>query len=136
MHVKVAESSAINWSYEARGTFARFYGVGAPTLIRFSGAAEELRISQPAVSKHIADLERQLGTKSIERGSGALTLAGDFLASHVLRAEAILAQAVYAMGARREPELGSLSIRAAGISGTYLLPVSSCVSNRRIRTCV
>ena len=26
----------------------------------FSGAAEELRISQPAVSKHIADLEKEL----------------------------------------------------------------------------
>jgi DNA-binding transcriptional LysR family regulator len=55
----------------------------------FSGAAEELRISQPAVSKHIADLERELGAALIERRSGALTAAGDFLANHVLRAEAI-----------------------------------------------
>jgi DNA-binding transcriptional LysR family regulator len=31
----------------------------------FSGAAEELRISQPAVSKHIADLERELGAALI-----------------------------------------------------------------------
>ena len=88
----------------------------------FSGAAEELRISQPAVSKHIADLERQLGTRLIERRSGALTAAGDFLASHVLRAEAILAQAAYGIGALRESPSGSLSVRAAGISGTYLLP--------------
>lgn len=88
----------------------------------FSGAAEELRISQPAVSKHVADLEQQLGTKLIERRSGELTEAGDLLASHVLRAEAILAQAAHAIGALREPRLGSLSIRAAGISGTYLLP--------------
>ena len=88
----------------------------------FSGAAEELRISQPAVSKHIADLERELGTKLIERRSGALTAAGDFLASHLLRAEAILAQAAHGIGALREPGLGSLSIWAAGISGTYLLP--------------
>jgi hypothetical protein len=29
----------------------------------FSGAAAELRISQPAVSKHVADLERVLGLK-------------------------------------------------------------------------
>jgi DNA-binding transcriptional LysR family regulator len=88
----------------------------------FSGAAEELRISQPAVSKHIADLERELGARLIERRSGVLTAAGDFLASHLLRAEAILAQAAYGIGAMGEPGLGSLSIWAAGISGTYLVP--------------
>jgi DNA-binding transcriptional LysR family regulator len=88
----------------------------------FSGAAEELRISQPAVSKHIADLERELGIGLIDRRSGSLTAAGDFLASHVLRAEAILAQAAYGIGALREPGLGSLSVWAAGGSGTYLLP--------------
>src|SRR6476620_11117883 len=51
----------------------------------FSGAAEELRISQPAVSKHIADMERDLGVKLIERRSRAWTAAGEFLASHVWR---------------------------------------------------
>src|SRR6476661_2474633 len=83
----------------------------------FTGAAEELRISQPAVSKHIADMERDLGVKLIERRSRALTLAGQFLATHVLRAEAILAQA--ALG---EPGLGVLSVMASGTPGTYLLP--------------
>src|SRR5262245_11789698 len=85
----------------------------------FSGAAEELHISQPAVSKHIADLEAALGTKLLERRSGTLTAAGDFLANHVLRAEALLAQAIRGIDALREPQEGFLSIRAAGISGTY-----------------
>jgi LysR family transcriptional regulator, transcriptional activator of the cysJI operon len=88
----------------------------------FAGAADELRISQPAVSKHIGDLERQLGTKLIERRSGGLTKAGEFLADHVLRAEAILAQAAHGIGAFREPWLGTLSIWAASIAGTYLVP--------------
>jgi DNA-binding transcriptional LysR family regulator len=88
----------------------------------FSGAAEELRISQPAVSKHIADMERDLGVKLIERRSRALTAAGEFLASHVLRAEAILVQAAHGIGALREPGSGSLSIRSSGTPGTYLLP--------------
>jgi DNA-binding transcriptional LysR family regulator len=88
----------------------------------FSGAAEELRISQPAVSKHVADLERHLGVKLIERRSRTLTATGEFLASHVLRAEAILAQAAYGVAALREPGAGSLSILASGTPGTYLLP--------------
>jgi DNA-binding transcriptional LysR family regulator len=88
----------------------------------FSGAAEDLRISQPAVSKHIADMERDLGVKLIECRSRALTAAGEFLASHVLRAEAILAQAAYGVTALREPGLGALSVRASGTPGTYLLP--------------
>src|SRR6476661_7484042 len=88
----------------------------------FTGAAEELRISQPAVSKHIADMERDLGIKLIERRSRTLTAAGEFLASHVLRAEAILAQAAYGVAALREPGVGSLSVLASGTPGTYLLP--------------
>jgi len=88
----------------------------------FSGAAEELRISQPAVSKHVADLERDLGVKLIERRSRALTAAGEFLASHVLRAEALLVQAAHGIAALREPGLASLSVLASGTPGTYLLP--------------
>jgi DNA-binding transcriptional LysR family regulator len=88
----------------------------------FSGAAAELRISQPAISRHIADLERELHAVRVDRRSGGLTAAGDLLASHVLRAEAILAQTTTLIGALREPQQGSLSIRAAGISGTYLVP--------------
>jgi LysR family transcriptional regulator, transcriptional activator of the cysJI operon len=88
----------------------------------FSGAAEELRVSQPAVSKHIADMERDFGVKLIERRSRTLTSAGEFLATHVLRAEAILAQATYGLASFAEPELGSLSVWSSGTPGTYLLP--------------
>ena len=62
----------------------------------FSAAARELRISQPAVSKHIADVEREAGVKLVVRRprGGQLTPAGEFLANHVLRAHALLVQAV------------------------------------------
>jgi DNA-binding transcriptional LysR family regulator len=33
----------------------------------FSAAAQEIRISQPAVAKHIADVEREVGVKLVER---------------------------------------------------------------------
>jgi DNA-binding transcriptional LysR family regulator len=88
----------------------------------FSGAAEELRISQPAVSKHIADIERELGVKLIERRSRTLTTAGEFLAGYVLRAEAILKQATRGLSALREPASGSLTLWSSGTPGTYVLP--------------
>jgi DNA-binding transcriptional LysR family regulator len=88
----------------------------------FSGAAAELRISQPAVSKHIADMERDLGVTLIDRRSRELTVAGRFLADHVLRAEAILRRARAGVAELREPGRAMLSVRASGTPGTYLLP--------------
>jgi DNA-binding transcriptional LysR family regulator len=88
----------------------------------FSTAAQDLGISQPAVSKHIADLERDLGVTLIERRSRALTTAGEYIASHVLRAEAILAQAAAGVTAFREPGMGTLLVMASGTPGTYVLP--------------
>jgi DNA-binding transcriptional LysR family regulator len=88
----------------------------------FSGAADELRISQPAISKHIADMERVLGVKLIDRRSRALTPAGELLAAHVLRAEALLRQAVHGLASLREPMSGALTIVASGTPGTYVLP--------------
>jgi DNA-binding transcriptional LysR family regulator len=88
----------------------------------FSGAAEELRISQPAVSKHIADLERELGVKLIERRTRTLTAAGEYLAGHVVRAEALLKQSVRGLTALRDPMAGAVSIIASGTPGTYVLP--------------
>ncbi|MEA2880530.1 MAG: LysR family transcriptional regulator, transcriptional activator of the cysJI operon [Hyphomicrobiales bacterium] len=58
----------------------------------------------------------------VERRSRRLTEVGDKLASHVLRAEAILAQAGRVVNAMRQPELGSLSVHASGTPGTYMLP--------------
>jgi len=90
----------------------------------FSAAAAELRISQPAVSKHVADLERALELKLVERArrDGSLTSAGDFIANHVLRAESLLAQADLGAAQFRKSGSGSLAIVASWLTGTYLLP--------------
>lgn len=90
----------------------------------FSAAATELRISQPAVSKHIGELEKTLGLKLVERTKrdGALTKAGDFIANHVLRAEALLVQAHLGAGQFRESGAGSVSVVASSLTGGYLLP--------------
>ncbi len=90
----------------------------------FSAAAAELRISQPAVSKHIADLERVLGIELVERArrDGTLTAAGEFVSNHVLRAEAILAQAALGAAQFRTSGPGSVKVVASSLTGTYLLP--------------
>jgi DNA-binding transcriptional LysR family regulator len=91
----------------------------------FSRAAAELYISQPAISKHVASLEAELGKQLVIRGVRpvALTAAGEVLADYVLRAEALLANARRALATGVDAETGTLSLAASGIPGTYLLPL-------------
>jgi DNA-binding transcriptional LysR family regulator len=90
----------------------------------FSAAAAELRISQPAVSKHVADFEAALGLVLVERArrDGALTHAGEFVANYVLRAEALLAQAGLGIAQFRQDGPGPVAVVASSVTGTYLLP--------------
>ena len=90
----------------------------------FSAAAAELRISQPAVSKHVAGLEHALGLKLVERArrDGALTTAGDFVANYVLRAESLLVQAGLGAAQFHKSGSGSVAVVASSLTGTYLLP--------------
>jgi DNA-binding transcriptional LysR family regulator len=89
----------------------------------FSRAAERLYVSQPAVSKHVASLERELGTSLVarDRRGTRLTPAGAVLADYVLRAEALLANARRAL-AGGDAQFGTLAFAASGIPGTYLVP--------------
>jgi len=87
----------------------------------FSAAAEELVISQPAVSKHVAELEAELGTQLVIRGPRRirLTPAGEFVADHVERAEALVAQAARGARSLAGAETGRLAIATSG-TGMYL----------------
>lgn len=55
--------------------------------LSFSRAADQLHITQPAVSKRIASLEEKLGTRLFDRigRNVALTQAGDLLFAHTTR---------------------------------------------------
>src|SRR5687768_11865425 len=89
----------------------------------FVGAARRLHLSQPAVSKHIAALEREIGVALVvRRPVFQLTPAGEFLAGYVMRADALLDQAERGVRALAEAEVGTLRIGASGTPGTYLVP--------------
>lgn len=90
----------------------------------FSKAAAELSISQPAVSRHISDLENDLGIMLVDRRSRKLELtpAGEYLAEYVLRAEALLVQASQGVKEFAEITPRTVQIAASGTPGNYLLP--------------
>jgi DNA-binding transcriptional LysR family regulator len=89
----------------------------------FVGAARRLHLSQPAVSKHIAALEREIGIALVtRRPSFQLTPAGQFLAGYVAKAGALLDQAERGVRALVEAEVGTLRVGASGTPGTYLVP--------------
>lgn len=76
------------------------------------------------MSKHIAELEAALELTLIDRKrrDGTLTSAGEFIANHVLRAEALLVQAGIGVAQYREVGAGSVSIVASSLTGRYVLP--------------
>src|SRR6185503_7406252 len=82
-------------------------------------------ISQPAVSKHVADLEAELRTRLVDRlpRGVRLTEAGQFVADHVLRAEAILAQPERGVASIGRTLGGTLAVGASG-NGMYLIPAA------------
>jgi DNA-binding transcriptional LysR family regulator len=90
----------------------------------FTRAAEQMGLTQPGVSKSIRELERQAGTRLVERiPTGVrLTEAGTVLLGH---ARTILAEeraAEDALHALRGLGHGSLRIGASPTIATYLLP--------------
>ncbi|MGQ9683671.1 MAG: selenium metabolism-associated LysR family transcriptional regulator [Anaerolineae bacterium] len=90
----------------------------------FSRAADELDLTQPAVTAQIQALERELGTMLLERLPRRTmpTQAGEALLTY---AEALLnleAEAGRALAELRGLQAGTLRVGASPTVGTYLLP--------------
>jgi DNA-binding transcriptional LysR family regulator len=90
----------------------------------FSRAATALYISQPAVSKSVQELEKQLGVLLIDRSQRRLMLteAGNILFEHAQRLFAVERAAEAALEQLHGLKRGRLSIGASQTIGTYLLP--------------
>jgi DNA-binding transcriptional LysR family regulator len=90
----------------------------------FRRAAETLHLSQPALSQHVAELERELGTRLLDRARRGVTLteAGRILADHAARVFATLDSAHEAIGELGGLRRGTLLVGASTTPGIYLLP--------------
>jgi molybdate transport repressor ModE-like protein len=95
----------------------------------FSRAAEALFISQPAVSKGVGELERQLGMPLVERAPEGtrgrklrLSEAGEALLEHARGIFALEAAAVQDLRARAGLARGHLTLGASTTVAAYWLP--------------
>ena len=99
----------------------------------FSAAADALAFTQPAVSRQIAALEAEAGTRLVERGARGirLTAAGELLVEH---AEAILdrlAAAEHQLEALNGLNGGRLRVGAFPSANATLVPLAMAEFDRR-----
>jgi DNA-binding transcriptional LysR family regulator len=87
-------------------------------------AAEALHTSQPALSQHVRELERELGVRLFDRLSRgvALTEAGQLLEERAKRVFATLSDAREVLGELQGLQRGSLLVGASTTPGIYVLP--------------
>ena len=90
----------------------------------FSVAARRIHLSQPTLSEHVAELEKELGAKLFVRtGRGiGLTEPGRIFEAYASRAVMTIADAGRAMQELGGLQRGSLVVGASTTPGTYLLP--------------
>ncbi|MGQ9647774.1 MAG: LysR substrate-binding domain-containing protein [Thermodesulfobacteriota bacterium] len=90
----------------------------------FSKAAEELFISQPAVTKHIRNLELKIGVRLIRRGRGefALTEAGKILYRHTQKISSHLMEIENVLGTLQKDRHGFLRIGTTESYSKCLMP--------------
>lgn len=92
-------------------------------LLSFTRAAEELALSQSAVSRHIEALEREFDVELFARhGRGAtLTEAGTRLLEYAERILRMASEASRSLSELRNLESGRLTVGASTTAGHYLL---------------
>jgi len=92
--------------------------------LNFRQAAEELLLTQPAVTQQIKALESELSIALFDRSGGrvALTAAGEALLPYADKLAALSEEAREAVAATAGDSAGRLAIAASQTIGQYLLP--------------
>ena len=98
--------------------------VTAARTLSFSKCAAALNITQPAVSRHIGEIEARYGMPLFTRGTSgvALTKAGGLLLSHAEGLLSAYQKMDYDMELLSQTSQGRLSIGASTTIAMYLLP--------------
>lgn len=101
--------------------------------LNFTKAAEELYITQPAVSKHIQELEQHFKIKLFERNGTKirLTAAGDILLQHTSRLIDVYHNLELDMNSLAQPHTGKIRIGASTTVAQYVLPGVLAAFHRR-----
>ncbi len=94
------------------------------TRLSFTKAAQELSISQPAVTKHIKELEQQFNTKLFERKglNISLTESGALLYRYAEKIRNIYRDLEFGMSQTNAHLKGKLKIGASTTVAQYILP--------------
>jgi DNA-binding transcriptional LysR family regulator len=92
--------------------------------LNFSRAAEELFLTQPAVTQQVKALEDEIGVPLFDRSGGRITLTagGKVLLPFADKMKALSDQAFSAVAEASGQQAGELAIGASQTIGQYLLP--------------
>src|ERR1041384_6974483 len=92
--------------------------------LSFTKAAAELYVTQPAVTKHIQELEHQFGTALFDRRGNqiSLTTAGNVLLRHAETIMGTYRQLEFDMNALKGEPGGALRVGASTTVAQYVIP--------------
>lgn len=92
--------------------------------LSFTKAAAELYVTQPAVTKHIQELEHQFGMALFDRRGNqiSLTLAGNLLLKHAETIMGTYRQLEFDMNALKGQPGGTLRLGASSTVAQYVIP--------------
>ncbi len=92
--------------------------------LNFRRAAEELRLTQPAITSQVKALEEDLGVALFDRAGGRVVLTphGIKLLEYADKLQLLAEEAVQALAAGSQQNAGTLAIGASQTVGQYLLP--------------
>jgi DNA-binding transcriptional LysR family regulator len=109
------------------------YFVAVAEELNFRKAAESLRITRPALSKQIKDLEDEIDVKLLDRDtvSVSLTKAGEVFLSDAQTMLKLADKAIERATEAQAGRIGKLRIASVGVIATDFLPATLQIFNKR-----